>query len=107
MLISDWSSDVCSSDLQRAGGSGGALGQRVEEAQALQLVAEEVEPQGLFLARRKHVDDAAAHRELARLADGLDPVVAVLGEKAVEAPGRHAFAGLQPDRKSTRLNSRH
>src|SRR3546814_9860450 len=44
---------------QLAGGFGGALGQRVEEAQALQLVAEEVEPQGLFPARRTEEQTSA------------------------------------------------
>src|SRR3546814_14848863 len=81
MRISDWSSDVCSSDL-------------VEAPQALQVVAEEVEAQRLLLAWRETVDDAAAHRELAGLADGLAAVVAVLGEEAVAALGGPAIAPL-------------
>src|SRR3546814_13788215 len=94
MRISDWSSDVCSSDL-------------VEAPQALQVVAEEVEAQRLLLAWRENVDDAAAHRELAGLADGLDAVVAVLGEEAVEALGGHALARLQPhDAALQRLRGR-
>src|SRR3546814_12439366 len=72
---------------QLGGAAGGALGQRVEAPQALQVVAEEVEAQRLLLAWRENVDDAAAHRELAGLADGLDAVVAVPGEAAVEALG--------------------
>src|SRR3546814_11579226 len=51
---------------QLGGAAGGALGQRVEAPQALQVVAEEVEAQRLLLAWRATVADAAAPRRLAR-----------------------------------------
>jgi len=54
----------------------GALGERREGANRLDLVAEEVDPQRLAAGRRKHVDDAAAHGELAALVSAIDPGVA-------------------------------
>src|SRR3546814_511009 len=39
---------------------------RIEAADTLDFVAEEIEPQRLFLARREKVYDPAAHSELAR-----------------------------------------
>src|SRR3546814_18757537 len=114
MRISDWSSDVCSSDLlhagmrarradrlvervvahraeglavagaealhgggvedhlaarlqrQLGGAAGGALGQRVAAPQALQVVAEAVEPQPPPPARRENVHYAAAPPDIAR-----------------------------------------
>src|SRR3546814_12914035 len=40
---------------------------RIEAADTLDFVAEEIEPQRLFLARREKVYDPAAHSELARV----------------------------------------
>ena len=42
-----------------------ALVAGIEAADALDLVAEEIEPERLLLARREQIDQAAAHRELA------------------------------------------
>ncbi len=64
----------------------GALAQRVEAAQGLELVAEEVQAQRLGLARRVDVDDAAAQRVLARLAHGLRALVAVGREEGHQVP---------------------
>ncbi len=61
--------------------AGGALGRRIEAAHALDLVAEEVEPQPLALARREEVDDSAAHRIFAGILDGVGAVVAVGAEQ--------------------------
>ena len=47
---------------------GRALGGGIEAADAVQIVTEKIEAQGLRLARRKDIDDAAAHGELAGLA---------------------------------------
>ncbi len=60
---------------------GGALGGGVEASDVLDLVAEQVEADGLALAGRIDVDDAAADGELARLADGLGAVVAAADEE--------------------------
>src|SRR5580700_415889 len=48
--------------------AGRALGQRVKAAQAFQGVAEEIEADRLRRASRVEIDDATAHRKLARLA---------------------------------------
>ena len=47
-----------------------ALGLRIEAADRLQRVAEEIEPHRLGHAGRKEIDDAAAHRVFAGLAHG-------------------------------------
>src|SRR3546814_12479883 len=75
MRISDWSSDVCSSDL------------------TLDLVAEEIEPQRLFLARREKVYDPAAHSELARVGHCFHTPIAVGLQQLGQFIDRNAFAG--------------
>ncbi len=69
-----------------------ALSERVEGADALQLVAEEVEAQRLLLARREDVDDAAAHGVLAGLADRVAAHVAVGGEERGQPLERETVA---------------
>lgn len=64
--------------------AGGALGQRIEGADRFQRVSEQVETQRFLAARREYVEDAAAHRVLARLARRADAVVAVAHEVAGE-----------------------
>src|SRR5207237_9730577 len=49
---------------------------RVERAQALDRVADEFEPDGTLVPGREDVDDAAAQREVARILDQRDPVIA-------------------------------
>ena len=56
---------------------GGTLVLGREGAHALDLVAEEIEPQCLFLAAWEQIDDAAAHRILAVIVDGVGTDVAV------------------------------
>ena len=57
-----------------------ALGQRVEGTDALELVAEQVEPKRAFAAARVDVDDAAAHGVFPRLHHGAAAPVAVAGQ---------------------------
>ncbi len=57
-------------EIERAQLVGGALRLRIEAADRLQRVAEEIEPHRLGHAGRVEVDDAAAHRIVARLAHG-------------------------------------
>ncbi len=64
--------------------AGRALGQRVEGADALERVAEKIEPQRLSRPGRVEIDDAAAHRELAGLAHGVGADIAVVAEKALQ-----------------------
>ncbi len=63
--------------LQRLCGAEAALVGGVEAADALDLVAEEIDAQAIFLARREQVENAAAHRELALIGDGVDAAEAV------------------------------
>src|SRR3546814_10316488 len=67
--------------LQRLGGAKAALVGRIEAANALDLVAEEIDAQAGFLARGEQVEDAAAHRELALVGDGIDAAEAVRDEQ--------------------------
>ena len=63
-----------------------ALGEGREPAHRVDLVAEQLDPDGALLGRPEDVEDAAADRELASLLDLLDPFVAgadqVLGDRA-------------------------
>ncbi|MCY1522434.1 hypothetical protein D9M68_572910 [compost metagenome] len=54
----------------------GALVLRVEGAQRLDLVVEQVDPVGQLAAHREQVDQRAAHGEFAMLVDGVDAAVA-------------------------------
>ena len=71
--------------LERAQLVGGALGFRIEAADQFQRVAEEIEPHRRVHARREQIDDAAAHRIVARLAHG-----GGAGEAVELEPLRHA-----------------
>ncbi len=66
--------------------AGRALAHRIEGADRLQRVAEQVEPQRLGGAGREEIDQAAAHGELAGLHDRLGPAVAVLAQE-LRQPG--------------------
>jgi hypothetical protein len=79
----------------RVEGTGGALSERIEAAQPIQRVTEEIESQRRRRARGKEVDDAAADGELARLTHRVGPGIAVPGEKAGQAVERDAAAATQ------------
>ena len=70
-----------------------ALGQRVEGADTLEVVAEQVEPERAFAAAREDVDDAAAHGILARLHHRAAAPVAVAGEAGEQLGAVDALAG--------------
>ena len=74
---------------------GRALVGGVEGAHALDLVAEEVEPQPLFGTRGKQIDQPAAHRELAGVMDGIDAVIAIGLEQLRQPVERDALAGCE------------
>src|SRR5271155_436273 len=65
-------------------GAGRTLSQRVEAADAFDRVAEKIESQWLRRRRRVEVDDAAAHREFARLSHRVGSDVAVVAEEALQ-----------------------
>src|SRR3546814_937694 len=111
MRISDWSSDVCSSDLNEGIGRFAAAG---VARTALDLAEPAHAHAAILRALRLHggrVDrtvlvDAGGHRAAA-VADVLDRAVAV-GLAAVFDRRRLAHpVGRQRARKSTRLNSSH
>src|SRR3546814_7503326 len=91
LRISDWSSDVCSSDLVEVVALAGALAHAGEHRQAGVLGRDVVD-------QLEHVD-RLAHAGAAEQAD-----LAALGERAHQVDDLDA--GFQ-DRKSTRLNSSH
>ena len=68
---------------------------RVEEAQALKLVAEEVEPQPAIERGGEDVDDRAAHRELAVVDHRVCAAVALPGEQRGKAPMPDLHAHLE------------
>src|SRR3546814_1811624 len=100
MRISDWSSDVCSSDLVR--GLGQIGDQPVERVEARQRVAPEQAVERREMMPLDRGDFLERHAAL-RQADGAETAVLLV---APGAPGdlRHFRDG---DRKSTRLNSSH
>ena len=75
----------------------GALVGHREGADLLDVVAPELDAQGVLLGGREDVDDAAAHGELAALLDQVDPGVRRLGEPAHELVERHRVADAQLD----------
>jgi hypothetical protein len=75
-----------------------ALREGREGADALDLVAEELDAQRLASGRREDVDEPAAHGELAALVGTLDACVAGQRERFREAVDARLGADLQPDR---------
>src|SRR3546814_5975085 len=111
MRISDWSSDVCSSDLR--GPSGPAGGHCSSFGGAPDVDA--VEKGDLDLDAGRHLDDGlvlfGAFDEVS--ADGVGSLAGTLAEATGKNIGRRqrlaltVGADLAGDRKSTRLNSSH
>ncbi len=76
--------------------AGGALVAGIEGAHALDLVAEEIEPQRLLGSAREEIDEPAAHRELARIADRVDADISVRLELRRQPVERDALARREP-----------
>src|SRR3546814_6530121 len=110
MRISDWSSDVCSSDLRPAIRIGGRRGMvaAADEVNDFQLVA--IGQDHISIGRTRHHLQIALDRDLGgiklKLADKLGKGCAGCNPPrfAVDAEGEGEGNG---DRKSTRLNSSH
>src|SRR3546814_1719148 len=112
MRISDWSSDVCSSDLSATMRS--ALGQFVGQGGSERIVAL---PQPIEIIPERAIDALADHRAIEGfLIGGLGDGDGRVGRGAFDdRHGRVLLAGLihggdlvqSEDRKSTRLNSSH
>ena len=77
---------------------GRALVGDLEDADLLDRVAEELDPQRVLLGRREHVEQPAPDRELAALADHLDPRVADLHQPGDHVLGIGVVAGDEPHR---------
>ncbi len=60
----------------------GALRFRIEAADGFELTPEEIEPERLLGARRPQIENAAARRELARLAHGAGARIRVARKEA-------------------------
>ncbi len=85
-----------------------ALGQRVEGADTLELVAEQVEPERAFAAAREDVDDAAAYGILARLHHRAAAPIAVARETGEQLSAVDALAGARREQAGAqRLRRRH
>ncbi len=70
---------------ESTGLAGRPLVGRIEAAHRFDFVAEEVEADRQFLARRKQVDDRAAYREFAGIMDRVGPLVAI-GDEQLDQP---------------------
>ena len=70
----------------------------LEVADLLDLLAEELDPQRVFLGGREHVDDAAPHGDLAAAPDHVDPGVADLDQPGEQVVEFVHLADLQRDR---------
>ena len=70
----------------------------LEVTDLLDRVAEELDPQRVFLGGREHVDDAAAHRDLTAAGDEVDPGVADLDQPGEQVVEFARLADMQLDR---------
>ena len=83
-----------------------ALRERRERADPLDLVAEELDPDGLAAGRREDVDEPAANGELSALLDPLDPLVPGERERLGEQLEPRLLAAGDADRRRPRLGRR-
>ena len=90
-----------------------ALGEGREPADRLDLVAEQLQPRGPLLGRRKDVEDAAADRELAPLLDLVGVLVAGLDQELGDVAEIDLLAAVKDEplgpqrRVGHRLGQRH
>ena len=79
-----------------------ALVGHVEAADLLDLVTEELHPQGVLLGGREHIDDAATHGELAALLDQVDAGVRRAGQPTHDVLELDLLTRDQLDRREVR-----
>src|SRR3546814_9353130 len=105
MRISDWSSDVCSSDLRTADSFTTVICM-IEDRQALDVIDDISKIEGvdaMFLGRGDlGLSLSNASDPVPTLADAVENVVHI-----AKANGKAVSAVVQSDRKSTRMNSSH
>src|SRR3546814_5598492 len=100
MRISDWSSDVCSSDLQQE-----AAAQLAAQQQAEQKAAAEREAAQQAAAEREAAQRAAQQRAAQQSEPAEPKVVSASDLRPISTPAPRY--PIEADRKSTRLNSSH
>ena len=83
------------------------LGEGREDADLLDLVAEELDPQRLPTGGGKDVDDPAPHRELPALLGSLDPFVACERERLRQPFDTRLLPDLEPNRRRPVPRRRH
>ena len=77
-----------------------------ERPQGLDLVAEQLDPDGLSARRGEHVDDPTANGELAPLLDSLVPFVAGEREALDQPIDTELIAGSKADGRRPRARGR-
>src|SRR3546814_9549302 len=113
MRSSDWSSDVCSSDLRNSGRFARAAAQIVKFRPAHHATANDIDALDVRRVEREHTLHTLAEGNLAHGEAGTETLVRTRDAHAfvVLDTGAFAFhdphADAQRDRKSKRLNSSH
>src|SRR3546814_4113998 len=120
MRISDWSSDVCSSDLAFGAAAGAVVRVRADVHLAALVIEDDLVEEGLFRAAERavllpllHGKGMVVEVEALHLGIGRQRVDALLEPGAEELQGRKVVhlriveLRNRRDRKSTRLNSSH
>src|SRR3546814_3029640 len=103
MRISDWSSDVCSSDLDIVDGAGPRLEFSPGALPGIAYLIDQVAAcSGRYRQQQHRRRNGPAHFAAAEIAACARAI-----ENDAQRGGIPGFARLLPDRKSTRLNSSH
>ena len=97
----------CGVELDSLGLAERALGEGRKPADRLDLVAEQLEPRGAVLGRRKDVEDAAADRELAPLLDLVGVLVAGLDQQLGDVGEVDLLAAVKREALRAQLGVRH
>src|SRR3546814_8259683 len=104
MRISDWSSDVCSSDLLQLVGHD-SLGENGTRQRRAKLAPPCIDQAGRNIIPAANLGNARARRK--RLVQDLKPLILTPPQTPLGAAKQRYLAHIRPNRKSTRLNSSH
>lgn len=78
-------------------GGGGAKGLDIEGGKGFDLIAEEIDADGVFVAGRPDVDDFTADGKIAGVFDGIEAGIAMIGEPANKTVAVEGLAGGETD----------